>query len=57
MENKTRTQARRSDGVLVLVGENTLSPEGQAREIQCAKEVDTPILGIQAYRENRTTIY
>lgn len=55
-KEKVRTRIRRSDGVIVLVSENSLNSSGQKWEISCAKEEKKKILGIWAYREDRTEI-
>jgi hypothetical protein len=55
-KDKVRTRIRRSHGVIVLVSENSLSSDGQAWEIQCAKDEGKPILGIWAYSNDRTTV-
>ena len=55
-KNKVRTRIRRSDGVIVLVSKNSLTSSGQKWEIQCAKEEGKPLLGIWAYRDDRTTL-
>lgn len=55
-KDKVRTRIRRSDGVIVLVSENSLTSSGQKWEIQCAKDEAKPIRGIWAYRDDRTNI-
>lgn len=55
-KDKVRTRIRRSHGVIALVSENSISSTGQAWEIACAKEEGKPILGIWAYRDDRTTL-
>lgn len=55
-KNKVRTRIRRSDGVIVLVSNNSLTSSGQKWEIQCAKEEGKKILGIWAYSNDRTNI-
>lgn len=55
-KEKVRTRIRRSDGVIVLVSENSLNSSGQKWEINCAKEEKKKILGIWAYTNDRTTI-
>ncbi len=37
-KEKVRTRIRRSHGVIVLVSKNSLTSDGQAWEIQCAKD-------------------
>ncbi len=53
-KERVRTRIRRSDGVIALVSENSLNSSGQKWEISCAKEEDKKILGIWAYRDDRT---
>jgi len=53
---KVRTRIKRSDGVTVLVSKNSLESTGQKWEIQCAREEGKKILGIWAYRGDRTNI-
>jgi len=53
---RVRTRIKRSDGVIVLVSKNSLSSTGQKWEIQCAQEEKTKILGIWAYKDDRTNI-
>lgn len=55
-KEKVRTRIRRSDGVIVLVSKNSLSSTGQQWEIACAKEERKKILGIWAYKEDRTNL-
>ena len=57
-EWKKRVRARilRSDGVLAIVSNSSLSSSGQKWEIQCAKEERKPIRGIWAYKDDRTNI-
>jgi len=55
-KKKVRTRIRRSDGVIVLVSKNSLSSSGQKWEIQCAKEEKNKILGIWAYKDDRTNL-
>lgn len=51
-----RTRIKRSDGVIVLVSENSLNSSGQKWEIQCAREEGKPIRGIRAYSNDKTTV-
>ncbi len=53
-KERVRTRIRRSDGVIALVSENSLNSSGQKWEISCAMEEDKKILGIWAYRDDRT---
>lgn len=55
-QDKVRTRIKRSDGVIVLVSENSLSSSGQKWEIGCAEEEGKPIRGIWAYKADRTVI-
>jgi hypothetical protein len=42
--------------VIVLVSKNSLASSGQKWEIRCAKEEGKLILGIWAYKDDRTQI-
>lgn len=53
---RVRTRIKRSNGVIVLVSENSLKSDGQKWEIQCAKEEGKRILGIWIYKGDRTNI-
>ncbi|MFX5626990.1 TIR domain-containing protein [Acinetobacter baumannii] len=53
---KVRTRIKRSNGIIVLVSNNSLRSTGQKWEIECAKEEGKPILGIWAYSTDRTQI-
>lgn len=53
-KEKVRTRIRRSHGVIVLISKNSLTSDGQAWEIQCAKEEGKQIRGIWAYKDDRT---
>lgn len=55
-KDKVRTRIRRSHGVIVLVSKNSRTSDGQAWEIQCAKEEGKPIRGIWAYKDDRTSL-
>ncbi|MDJ0323140.1 TIR domain-containing protein [Cryobacterium sp. PH31-AA6] len=55
-KDKVRTRIRRSDGVIALVSKNSLTSEGQAWEIQCAKEEGRPVRGIWIYKDDRTSL-
>ena len=55
-KERVRTRILRSDGVIVLVSENSLTSSGQKWEIQCAREAKKPIRGIWAYKDDRTKI-
>jgi hypothetical protein len=55
-KDRTRTRIRRSDGVIALVSKNSLKSTGQDWEITCAKEEKKKVLGIWAYRDDRTDL-
>lgn len=55
-KDKVRTRIRRSDGVIILVSSNSNQSSGQKWEISCAKEEKKKMLGIWAYRDDRTEI-
>jgi hypothetical protein len=55
-KEKVRTRIRRSHGVIALVSKDSLTSEGQAWEIQCAKDEGKPVRGIWAYKEDRTVL-
>lgn len=55
-KDKVRTRIRRSHGVIVLVSENSLKSSGQKWEIGCAREEEKPVLGIWAYKDDRTNL-
>lgn len=51
-----RTRIRRSDGVIALVSRDSLTSSGQKWELDCARAESKRILGIWAYRDDRTNI-
>ena len=51
-----RTRIRRSDGVIALVSKNSLTSSGQKWEITCAREEKKKVLGIWAYKDDRTNL-
>lgn len=53
-KERVRTRIRRSDGVIVIVSKNSLDSSGQKWEILCSKEERKKILGIWAYKNDRT---
>lgn len=53
---KVRTRIKRSDGVIALISKNSKDSSGQKWEIQCAKEEEKKIIGIWAYKDDRTII-
>ncbi|WP_407792317.1 TIR domain-containing protein [Pigmentiphaga litoralis] len=55
-KKKVRTRILRSDGVLAILSENSLTSSGQKWEIQCAKDEGKPLKGIWAYKEDRTVV-
>lgn len=55
-KEKVRTRIRRSDGVIVLVSKNSPNSSGQKWEISCAREEKKKILGIWAYKDDRTDL-
>jgi hypothetical protein len=55
-KDRVRTRIRRSDGVIALVSENSLKSSGQKWEIQCTQEEGKPLLGIWAYKDDRTNL-
>jgi hypothetical protein len=55
-KERVRTRIRRSDGVIVLVSKSSLASSGQKWEVACAKEEVKKILGIWAYKDDRTSL-
>ena len=55
-KSKVRTRIKRSDGVIALISENSLTSTGQEWEITCAKEEGKKVLGIWAYTDDRTNV-
>jgi len=55
-KEKVRTRIKRSDGVIALISKNSLTSSGQKWEIACAKEEGKKVLGIWAYKDDRTNI-
>ena len=55
-KERVRTRIRRSDGVIVLVSKNSLNSSGQKWEVSCAKDEKKKILGIWAYKDDRTEL-
>ncbi|MCO5252605.1 MAG: TIR domain-containing protein [Candidatus Kapabacteria bacterium] len=53
---RVRTRIKRSDGVIVLVSKNSLNSSGQKWEIKCAKEEMKRVMGIYAYKDDRTNL-
>ena len=55
-KERVRTRIRRSDGVIALVSKNSLTSSGQKWEIACASEEKKRLLGIWAYKDDRTNL-
>lgn len=55
-KTKVRTRIKRSDGVLAIISKNSTSSSGQKWEISCAKEENKKVMGIWAYKGDRTDI-
>jgi len=55
-KERVRTRIRRSAGVVALVSKNSLSSSGQKWEVACAREEKKPVLGIWAYKDDRTDL-
>jgi len=55
-KEKVRTRIIRSDGVMALVSKNSLTSSGQKWEIACAREEKKRVLGIWAYKDDRTDL-
>jgi len=55
-KERVRTRIKRSHGVIALVSKNSLTSSGQKWEILCAKEEKKKILGIWAYKDDRTNL-
>ncbi|MDY0223002.1 MAG: TIR domain-containing protein [Desulfobacterium sp.] len=55
-KERVRTRIRRSDGVIALVSNNSLSSTGQKWEITCAKAEGKKVLGVYAYTNDRTNL-
>jgi nucleoside 2-deoxyribosyltransferase len=53
-KDKVRTRIRRSDGVIALISDSSATSSGQKWEIGCAQDEDIPILGVWAYRTERS---
>ena len=53
---KVRTRIKRSDGVIALVSKNSLTSTGQEWEIECAREEKKKLLGLWAYKDDRTNL-
>lgn len=55
-KERVRTRIRRSDGIIALVSKNSLTSSGQKWEIACAREEKKRVLGIWAYKDDRTDL-
>lgn len=55
-KKKVRARIKRSDGIIALISENSLTSSGQKWEIQCGIEEKVPLRGIWAYKDDRTDI-
>lgn len=55
-KDRVRTRIKRSDGVIALISKNSLTSSGQKWEIACAKEEGKKVLGIWAYKDDRTNV-
>lgn len=55
-KERVRTRIRRSDGVISLVSKNSLTSSGQKWEIACSLEEKKKVLGIWAYKDDRTNL-
>lgn len=55
-KERVRTRIRRSDGVIALVSKNSLTSSGQKWEIDCAREEKRRVLGIWAFKDDRTDL-
>lgn len=53
---RVRTRILRSSGVIALVSKNSLKSTGQLWEIDCAKNESKRVLGIWAYKDDRTNL-
>lgn len=55
-KKRVRTRVLRSDGVIALVSKDSLTSSGQKWEISCANEEKKRVLGIWAYKDDRTNL-
>lgn len=55
-KTQCRTRIRGCDGVVALISPNTTRAEGARWEMQCAREENIPMIGVQIHRNNRGTI-
>jgi hypothetical protein len=55
-KDRVRTRIRRADGVIALVSSNSLTSTGQKWEVACARDEGKKVLGIWAYKDDRTNL-
>ena len=55
-KDRVRTRIRRSDAVIALLSKNSLSSSGKKWEIECAREEKKKVLGVWAYKHDRTNV-
>jgi MTH538 TIR-like domain (DUF1863) len=55
-KEKVRARIRRSDGVIALVSNNSLTSTGQKWEIACAKSEGKKVKGIWIYTDDNTQL-
>ena len=55
-KDRVRTRILRSDGVIALVSKYSLNSSGQKWEIECAREENKKVLGLWAYKDDRTNL-
>lgn len=55
-KKRVRARIKRSHGVIALVSKNSLTSSGEKWEISCAKEEKKKLLGIWAYKDDRTNL-
>jgi hypothetical protein len=55
-KERVRTRIRRSDGVIAFVSKNSLSSSGQIWELACARAEKKRVLGIWAYKDDRSDL-
>jgi hypothetical protein len=53
-KDRVRTRIRRSDGVIALLSENSLSADGEKWEIKSAVEEEKPLLGLFIYKDDNS---
>jgi|SRR5215212_4400594 len=53
-KDRVRTRIRRSDGAIALISKSTVTSSGEIWEISCAIEEEKPLLGVWAYKKDRT---